>query len=191
MDLPQDVLGQLGNRVQHALRAYTPAEQKRVKAAAQTFRANPAFDTEKVITELGTGEALVSCLGADGSPSVVERAYILPPQSQFGTIDDNLRSQIISSSAMKGKYDKEIDRESAYELLEAKVKQEQAAEEEEKKWMERQKQLKREEKEKKASTGRRYNRKSPLEKVTNTAMNTIGRELGKSLIRGILGSLKK
>ncbi len=191
MDLPQDVLGQLGNRVQHALRAYTPAEQKRVKAAAQTFRANPNFDTEAVITELGTGEALVSCLDSEGSPSVVERGLIMPPQSKFGMIEYNLRRQIIATSPMGEKYDREVDRESAYELLELKVKQEQAAEQEEKERLERQKQWEKEEKQRRTTTKRTYNRKSTLEKVAGTAMNTIGRELGRSLIRGILGSLKK
>jgi len=196
MDLPQDVLGQLGNRIQHALRAYTPAEQKRVKAAAQTFRSNPAFDTETAITELATGEALISCLAADGSPSIVERVFILPPQSQFGTIDDNLRRQIISASPMSSKYDKEIDRESAYELLEAKVRQEQAAKLEEQEQLKRQKQLKEEEKErvrsrKGTSTRRTTSRKSALERAADTAVSTIGRELGRTLIRGLLGSLKK
>ena len=194
MDLPQDVLSQLGNRVQHALRAYTPADQKCVKAAAMTFRENPALDTEAAITELGTGEALVSCLDADGSPSVVERAFILPPQSQFGTINDDMRRRIIAASALSGKYERGIDRESAYELLTAKIKQDEAAALEEKRRIEELKQRDRDEKESRSrrSAGRRsYYGRSVLEEAVSTAVNTIGRELGRSLIRGILGSLKR
>lgn len=192
MDLPQDVLGQLGNRVQHALRAYTPAEQKRVKAAAQTFRSSPAFDTEKVLKELGTGEALVSCLDSNGSPSIVERAFIMPPQSQLGTINDDVRRRIIAASPVNGKYEREVDRESAYELLQAKIKQEQADQQEEKGRLERKKQWEKEEKERQHSGNRRtYNRKSALEKAADTAVSTIGRELGRTLIRGLLGSLKR
>lgn len=197
-DLPEDVLGQLGNRVQHALRAFTPAEQKRVKAAAQTFRPNPKFDTQTVITELSIGEALVSCLDNDGSPSIVERAFILPPQSQFGTIDDATRIQIISSSPMKDKYDREIDRESAYELLQAKVKQEQSALLDQQELKKKQEQWEKEEKERekekakevrKSTSGRKQT--TFLEKATSSAVTTIGRELGRTLIRGLLGSLKK
>lgn len=196
MDLTQDVLGQLGNRVQHALRAFTPAEQKSVRAAAQTFRPNPAFDTETAIKELGTGEALVSCLEADGSPGIVERAFIMPPQSKFGTIDDFARLRIVNSSPMSGKYDVAVDRESAYELLQEKAKQEQAAQKEKQERIERQKQLEKEEKEKagrkrKTATGRTYNRKTLVERAADNVVGTIGRELGRTLIRGILGSLKK
>lgn len=196
MDLPEDVLGQLGNRVQHALRAFTPAEQKNVKAAAETFRQNPAFDTETAIKELGTGEALVSCLEPDGSPGIVERGFILPPQSKFGTIDDLVRLRIINSSPMSGKYDALVDRESAYELLQAKVMQEQAVEKEEQERLERQKQLEAEEKERlrserRTNTGRSYNRKTLVERAADNVVGTIGRELGRTLIRGILGSLKK
>ncbi|MEA4848528.1 MAG: helicase HerA-like domain-containing protein [Clostridiaceae bacterium] len=195
MDLPQDVLGQLGNRVQHALRAYTPAEQKTVRAAAQTFRTNPAFDTETAITELGTGEALVSCLDSGGVPGIVERTFILPPQSKFGTIDDFARLRIINSSPVSGKYDSEIDRESAYELLQAKVLQKQLAEKEEKEQLERQKQLEAEEKEReralRKTSGRTYNRKTLAERAADNVVGTIGREVGRTLIRGILGSLKR
>ncbi|MGO4704562.1 helicase HerA-like domain-containing protein [Microvirga sp. 2MCAF38] len=116
-DVPETVLAQLGNRIQHALRAYTPREQKAVRVAAQTFRQNPAFDTEKAITELGVGEALVSTLEGKGSPSMVERTLIAPPMSQVGPIDNALRQQIIAASPMRGKYDQSIDSESAYEML--------------------------------------------------------------------------
>lgn len=193
MDLPQDVLGQLGNRVQHALRAYTPAEQKTVRAAAQTFRTNPAFDTETAITELGTGEALVSCLDSDGIPGIVERAFILPPQSKFGTVDDFARLRIINSSTMSGKYDMEVDRESAYELLQAKVMQEQADKKAEQERLERQKQLEKEKERnrRRATTRSTYSRKTLVERAADNVVGTIGREVGRTLIRGILGSLKR
>ncbi len=116
-DVPMTILSQLGNRVQHALRAFTPLDQKAVKAAAQTFRPNPAFDTEQAITELKTGEALLSFLDASGAPGVVARATILPPQSSFGAIDDGLRSTFIKTSPFFGKYEEMVDRESAYEML--------------------------------------------------------------------------
>ena len=118
-DIPEDILGQLGNRVQHALRAYTPKDQKAVKTAADTFRANPAFDTYTTLLELETGEALVSFLDGKGAPSVVERAKILFPLSQIGAITEDQRSQLIKQSRLWGRYDNPIDRESAYEILTA------------------------------------------------------------------------
>ena len=227
MDVPDDILGQLGNRIQHALRAYTPAERKKVVTAAETFRENPEFDTVEAITELGTGEALISCLDEKGIPSVVERAFILPPQSQFGTIDDMLKNQIIVSAPVYKKYYKAIDRESAYEMLIANVERKQEeqlleikrleeekrlqleakeeekrlkleAKEEEKRLKEEAKRLREEEKErerqekeleklkKKASS-----RLTPVDRVTNSAMSAIGREVGRSLIRGVLGTFKR
>lgn len=121
LDIPDTVLGQLGNRVQHALRAFTPRDQKAVKAAAQTMRANPELDTEKAITELSVGEALISLLDDKGRPSPVERAYILPPASRIGPISETERAVIIKSSVVFGHYEKTIDRESAYEKLNARV----------------------------------------------------------------------
>lgn len=118
-DVPMTILGQLGNRVQHALRAFTPLDQKAVKVAAQTFRANPAFDTEQAITQLQTGEALLSFLDEKGAPSVVERALILPPQSYMGSIDESLRKTFIETSRFNGVYEAQVDRESAYEYLAA------------------------------------------------------------------------
>ena len=130
-DIPEEILGQLGNRVQHALRAFTPKDQKAVKTAAETFRANPSFKTADAIMELGTGEALVSFLDEKGAPSVVERAKILFPLSQIGAVTDGQRGQIINQSRLYGKYDKVIDRESAFEVLmeeaEAALKAEQEA----------------------------------------------------------------
>ncbi|EIV8817029.1 helicase HerA-like C-terminal domain-containing protein [Escherichia coli] len=120
-DIPDNVLGQLGNRVQHALRAFTPKDQKAVKAAAQTMRANPAFDTEKAIQELGTGEALISFLDAKGSPSVVERAMVLAPCSRMGPVTEDERNGLINHSPVYGKYEDEVDRESAYEMLQKGV----------------------------------------------------------------------
>ena len=131
-DIPESVLGQLGNRVQHALRAYTPKDQKAVKSAAETFRANPAFKTADAIMELETGEALVSFLDEKGAPGVVQRAKILFPLSQIGAISADQRTQVINSSMICGKYDTMIDRESAFEVLLADAKraeEEQAAQE--------------------------------------------------------------
>ena len=116
-DIPDEILAQLGNRVQHSLRAYTPSEQKAVKAAAGAFRVNPKFDTEKAILELGTGEALISFQDEKGAPEIVERATILPPQSLMGAIDGITRNKVINSSALCGKYDELIDAESAAEVL--------------------------------------------------------------------------
>lgn len=133
-DIPENILGQLGNRVQHALRAYTPKDQKAVKVAAETFRANPGFSTADAITNLGTGEALVSFLDEKGAPSVVQQAKILFPLSQIGAIDASQRNQIINCSKVYGKYDKAIDRESAFEVLlaekEKQLKEEEKAREE-------------------------------------------------------------
>ena len=121
LDIPEVVLGQLGNRVQHALRAFTPRDQKAVKAAAETFRQNPKLKTETVLTELAVGEALVSMLDENGSPEVVERAKVVPPRSQVGAITPEQRKQIINSSVLAGHYEKAIDRESAYEKLQARA----------------------------------------------------------------------
>lgn len=124
-DIPMSILGQLGNRVQHALRAYTPLDQKAVRTAAMTFRANPAFDTAEAITTLKTGEALVSFLDADGAPSIVERATILPPQSAMNAIDGDVRQECIESSPFRGVYDTPVDRVSAYEMLASAFQKEQ------------------------------------------------------------------
>jgi DNA helicase HerA-like ATPase len=121
-DIPDNVLGQLGNRIQHALRAFTPRDQKAVKVAAETFRANPAIDTATVVTELGIGEALVSLLDEKGQPSVVDRAFIVPPRSQIGPISVAQRQQLIQHSIVAGVYEQLIDRESAYERLRAATK---------------------------------------------------------------------
>jgi DNA helicase HerA-like ATPase len=131
-DIPENILGQLGNRVQHALRAYTPKDQKAVKTAADTFRANPAFKTDEAIMQLETGEALVSFLDAKGAPSVVQRAKILFPLSQIGAVTEGQRLDIIKQSRIFGKYDTMVDRESAYEVLMRESEESAAAEEDEK-----------------------------------------------------------
>lgn len=177
-DVPENVLAQLGNKVQHALRAYTPNEQKAVRAAAQSFRPNPAFDAEQVLTELATGEALVSMLDEEGVPTVAERAFILPPESFMGVAEDAYIRQAILNSPYHTKYSRAVDSDSAYEVLERIAKQEAAREQEEAK-----------EKKKPSSSGRQ--KKSAIERATDSAVSAIGRELGRSLTRGLLGSLKK
>ena len=127
LDLPDTVLGQLGNRVQHALRAYTPRDQRAVAAAAETFRPNPDLDTTQIITELGVGEALVSTLDEDGAPSMVERTLIRPPASRLGPITDEERAKLMAASEMGARYDERIDRESAYEMLAERARQATAA----------------------------------------------------------------
>lgn len=121
LDVPESVLGQLGNRVQHALRAFTPRDQKAVRSAAQTMRANPDFDTEKAITELSVGEALVSLLDEKGRPCIVERAFIYPPASRIGPLTDSERAAIIKSSIIFGHYEQIVDRESAYEIIKSRT----------------------------------------------------------------------
>jgi DNA helicase HerA-like ATPase len=121
LDVPDAILGQLGNRIQHALRAFTPRDQKAVKAAATTFRENPALDVEKAITELGVGEALVSFLDEKGRPRPVERAYVVPPRSRIGPITAEERRKVIEGSLVAGHYEKAVDRESAYEILAARA----------------------------------------------------------------------
>ena len=193
-DIPEAIARQLGNRVLHGLRAYTPKEQKAVKAAAQTFRTNPSFNTEAAILELGTGEALVSFLDEKGAPCVVERAKILFPLSQIGAITDEQRQTLIRQSRLYGQYEKTFDRESAYELLVEEQKQaekraQKEAEEEEKRKAKEAKEKERSKttsKSKKKSTGQKA-----IEKTINTTATTIGRQLGKSIFRSILGGIFK
>ena len=123
LDIPETVLGQLGNRVQHALRAFTPKDQKAVRAAAETFRANPKLDVAKTITEMAVGEALVSFLDDKGTPGIVERALVCPPHSQIGPITPEQRQQLIKSSVVAGVYENAVDRESAFEVLRARAGQ--------------------------------------------------------------------
>ena len=216
MDIPESVLAQIGNRVQHALRAYTPNEQKAIRAAAQSFRVNPAFDTQTVLQELATGEALVSVLDEKGIPGIVQRANILPPKSSMNAVEPAVIGTVTANSPLFDKYGVIVDRESAYEVLSAAAEeaerqaeeetrakeeekrriaeeQEKAAEEkrlaaEERKRAAEQKAKEKEKAQKKAAAKKKT---SALEKATSSAMNTIGREVGKQLVRGLFGTLKK
>ena len=192
-DIPESVLGQIGNRVQHALRAYTPNDQKYVRAAAKSFRENPAFNTEEALQALAVGEALVSVLDEDGIPSMVERANILPPRSCMSAVEGYAIQSVIDASSLKQKYAVSEDRESAYELLteaaqEAAAEEKKAAEEAAAEKARKQKE-KEEEKERKEKEKKRKN--SFLGKVTNSAVNTIGREVGRRLVRGLMDTLLK
>lgn len=190
LDVPETVLGQLGNRVQHALRAFTPKDQKAVKSAAETFRANPKFKVEEAITELGVGEALVSFLDEKGIPGIVERAKIVPPQAQIGPITPDERRRVIQSSLVAGVYDKGIDRESAFEILQKRMNQQEA----EKQALEEQKQQekleKQQQRENKSSGSMGGGLLGELTKYAGrTVTREIGNTLGKQLVRGLLGGL--
>jgi len=176
LDIPEQVLGQLGNRIQHALRAYTPKDQKAVRTAAQTFRPNPALDTAQVITELGVGEALVSTLQSKGQPSIVQRVLVAPPQSQIGPITPAQRAALIRQSVVYGTYEREVDRESAYEILKARAEQQSAAELEA-----------REQRAETRTAGR--GRQGVFEALAKSAARSIGSQIGRQIVRGILGSL--
>lgn len=185
IDIPDLVLGQLGNRVQHALRAFTPRDQKAVSVAAETFRTNPKVDVATAITELGVGEALVSFLDEKGTPTPVERTFIVPPQSRIGAITDAERADVMKTSIVLGVYDKTVDRESAYEILKART--EKAAADEA--------QAKTKDEEDRGFdwgdifTGRNKRSDSPIEAATKSAARAIGSELGRKIIRGVLGSI--
>lgn len=195
-DIPDGVLSQLGNRIQHALHAYTPADQKAVKTAAESFRENPAFKTEEVIGELGIGEALVSFLDENGAPAVVRKAKILPPQSLMGEAQASEVERAIKGSLLYSKYTQLVDRESAYESLEQRTQQEAEEEKkaEEKAELEKEKAALQKEKEKekaKASSYAGRRRKSTAQKAVDTMATTITREVSKGLMRGILGMFKR
>ncbi len=186
LDIPEEILGQLGLKIQHALRAFTPKDQKAVKTVAGTFRANPEIDTGKVITELGVGEALVSTLNAEGIPTQVEQILIRPPESRIGPMNDSERKEQISRSPYRGRYDQPLDRESAYEML-IKRAEASAAEEEA---IEREEQARAAIK-KSTKPRRSSNRQTPTEAFIKSAARSIGSQLGRRVIRGILGSLFK
>ncbi len=174
LDVPEKVLGQLGHKVQHALRAFTPLDQKAVRAAAQTFRANPGVDVEKAITELGVGEALISVLDAQGSPTPVERAFVLPPRSRVGALTDAERAALVSASPLFGHYEKAVDRESAHEILAKRAAQEQAS----------------------AAAAApapaapaRRGGDDMFSAVAKSAARAAASQIGRSLVRGLMGSL--
>jgi hypothetical protein len=181
LDVPDKVLGQLGNRVQHALRAFTPRDQKAVKAAAETFRANPGLDVAEAITQLAVGEALVSFLDAKGAPQPVERAWVMPPRSAFPPLDPDARRRVLAQSLVAGVYEKAVDRESAFELLKAK------AEASAKQAEEAQAKAEAEKAEKAAS--KESGRMGFLEAFGKSAVRAAGSAIGRQVIRGVLGGL--
>ena len=180
LDIPENVLGQLSNRVQHALRAFTPLDQKAVKSAAQTFRTNPKLDVATAITELGVGEALVSLLDAKGMPGIVQRAFMLPPTSQIGPVTPEIRQQIIQASPVYGKYEKTIDRESAYERLQGRTAPASAAVP----------QVAQASAPADASA-RKSTKPQPtaFDQLLKAANSPVGRQIQRELVRGLMGSL--
>jgi DNA helicase HerA-like ATPase len=176
LDLPDEVLGQLGNRVQHALRAFTPRDQKAVKAAAETFRDNPKLDVVRAITELGVGEALISVLDKKGAPTPVERAWVLPPQSRLTPLTPAERDRVMQASVLYGHYERSVDRESAYEILRAKTESREAAEAE--------------------LATRKRQPPSQIDQMgklvgdmAKSAARSMGTQIGRQIMRGILGSI--
>ncbi len=197
-DVPDKVLGQLGNRVQHALRAFSPRDQKAVKAAAETMRDNPDLDEAAVITELGVGEALVSCLDEKGRPGIVERAFVVPPGGQIGPIDAAKRQQLMQTSLVAGVYEKTVDQESAYEILKARAAQSaQQAEAE----VQAKAQAKTSAQAPSESggiggmfgdlfgSGGSRGREGVVEALAKSAARSVGSQVGRAIIRGVLGSL--
>ena len=186
LDLPDNVLGQMGMKIQHALRAYTPKDRKVIRAVADSFRANPDFDTEAVITDLGTGEALVSVLDLDGAPQPVQRTLIRPPESRIGPLTKAERKAKLSDSPMVGKYDAGVDRESAYELLRERADK-LANSQEQKKTKSQMSDstvgLKK--------TKRRSTRQTPGEAMLKSTLRSVGSTLGRALVRGLLGSFRR
>lgn len=174
LDIPDSVLSQLSNRFQHALRAFTPRDQKAVKTAAETFRKNPDFDTEEVITQLGIGEALVSVLAADGTPTIVDRVFIKPPLSRLGAITPDERLRVISNSPLQFKYAQSIDRESAFEVLRARAVQ---IEQQQAEMPDQQRQ----------APSRRSD--TVLEAMAKSALRAASSQLGRQIVRGVLGSI--
>ena len=190
-DLPEAILGQCGNRVQHALRAFTPKDQAAVKSAAQTFRANPAFSTEREILELGTGEALVSFLDEKGAPMVVERAKILFPMSQIGAITAEQRATLIATSRIAGKYDEAVDRESAFEKILKQREAEERKAAEAKAEAEAEKERERQEKEEaKAKKSASSMKKSIIGSVLGTAATYFAKTVAQQLAKKITGSTR-
>ena len=194
VDIPESVLAQLANRIQHALRAYTPREQKAVRVAAETFRPNPAFSTEEAITQLGIGEALVSVLEAKGVPSMVGRTFIRPPSAQVGPISPAERDAALANSPVGALYDTVLDRESAFEVLHKRARDKQLAEEraafEAQKLEEAEQLAKERARAEKAAAPRRSTRQSPTEAAMTSFARTVANTLGRELVRGILGGLK-
>src|SRR5690606_31463448 len=189
-DIPEKVLAQLGNRVQHALRAYTPQEQKGVKAAATSFRVNEKIDTEKVITELGVGEVLISMLDEKGVPSVVDRAFVVPPEGHIGPITPEQRQQLMANSLVAGVYDTPVDRESAFELLAARATEKAQAQAAAQAEADAAKAAKEQEKAARAAARAPDTLVESITKsVARSASSSIGRQIGNSIVRGVLGGI--
>nr|WP_263312814.1 DUF853 domain-containing protein [Mammaliicoccus sp. Marseille-Q6498] len=182
IDIPESILGQLGNRVQHALRSYTPKDQKAIKSAAQTFRQNEAFDTAQVIGELKTGEALISFLNDEGQPNIVERAFVRPPESKIGVIDEAVKKELIDQSPLNETYKETFDRESAYELLQKKIEEQPTSQDEKtdnKKSASKPKETKKKEK------------PSQFQKETSKLLSSVGRQIGREIVRNIFGTKRR
>lgn len=181
LDIPENILGQLGLKIQHALRSFTPKDRKVIKSVAQAFPPNPGFDTESVITDLGIGEALVSILDNKGRPQAVQRTLICPPESFIGPLTDEERKRRIDRSPLDGRYDDLIDRESAFEILkkrtEEKIDQQEQAE------------LEKGKSKTKVKSASKSNRQTPMEAFVKSAARAIGSQVGRRVIRGIMGSI--
>jgi hypothetical protein len=198
LDIPDVVLGQLGNRVQHALRAFTPRDQRAVRSAAETFRQNPKVDVETAITQLGTGEALVSFLDEKGQPGIVERAYVLPPMSRIGPITPPERQAVVQGSLVFGHYERAVDRDSAYEMLKARAGQQAAAEAQAKAQAEAERAPygypppPGRDRAPYPQTPRRpagRPRDTLIEAMAKSAARSVGSSLGRQILRGVLGSI--
>lgn len=183
-DVPDTVLGQLGNRIQHALRAFTPKQQKAIKLAAQTYRENPKFDVADVITDLGVGEALVSTLEGKGNPSMVERTLIRPPMAKLGPATAEAKRMSLQADGVGGKYDVTVDRESAYEIL--KERAEKAADQAEKA-----QEAEGKNKKKKKSSNRQGVGEAAMKSLVRSVSSSVGRTIARELLRGIMGSFKR
>ncbi len=190
IDIPEAILGQLGNRVQHALRAFTPRDQKAVRSAAETFRQNPDVDVETAITELGVGEALVSFLDEKGTPSMVERAFVIPPHSHIGPVSPEQRQHLIDTSLVAGMYEKVVDRESAYELLKSRADAVAVAEQAEAEAKAAAEEAEREAKEAaREERGTSSRSDSTIGAFAKSAARAVGSNLGREIVRGVLGNL--
>jgi len=186
-DIPDAVLGQLGNRIQHALRAFTVRDQRALRATAETFRPNPKLDTIQVISELSVGEALVSTLEGKGTPSVVQRTLIRPPESRIGPISEAEREAILKTSPLHGRYEKAVDRESAYEKLQARAEQA----ERDRAQQSTDRSYRGEMPNPPGGGARRSNRQGIIETMAKSVARSVGSSLGRQLLRGVLGSLFK
>lgn len=187
LDIPEDILGQLGLKIEHALRAFTPKDRKTIKAVADSFRPNPNFDTAAAVTELGIGEALISVLDEEGAPTPVERVLISPPESQIGPVDDATRHNLMQRSPIGNRYNENIDRESAYELLQIRAEESAREQQEELQRKIEEKERLKEERANKRGSGRQ--RQSTAEAMIKSAARSIGSQIGRQIIRGVLGSI--